>query len=107
MNAKTLKALKASIAHWKRFENGKQRQIEGTGSSSCALCHIYNKFLYDEGCGECPVKLKTGRNYCQKSPWQNAERARRKYGYGSPEFKAAAKKERLFLESLLPKRKRA
>ena len=107
MNAQTLKALKDCIAHWKRFEKGEQRRDEGIGQDSCALCGIYNNTGVILGCGKCPVKLKTGEHYCKASPWEKARAEMFLHGFSSPEFKAASKKERLFLESLLPKRKRA
>jgi hypothetical protein len=120
MTRKALTALKSSIAHWERLVSGKRRSGESMGSSHCALCR---KFMLDSplmDCEGCPVKEKTGRHGCQKTPYQDVElvffRQRqdisdsgvdwdkaRELALDTMEFRRAAKKELAFLKSLLPK----
>lgn len=95
-----LKALKESIAHWKRLATGKRGIGEYHDCTSCALCEAY---LYDK-CNNCPVKLKTGRRFCVGSPWHNADKQWERFGYDSPQFKKAATVQLEFLKSLLPKK---
>ena len=100
-DAKTLSALNASIAKWRRWAAGKMRRAEFPGRDSCRLCHL---FWYDR-CRGCPVKAKTGRRYCYSTPSAKAFYAFDHHGRTSPEFKSAAAKEVEFLKSLLPKEK--
>ena len=99
MDAKTLTALKESIEHWRRLADGTNRKGEETGPRSCALCMAFavgrdsiNK------CDGCPVSVKTGMKDCRNTPYYAAEAV-----FGAPTFRAAARKELEFLESLLPK----
>lgn len=111
MNPETLKALKESIAHWRRLATGKRRKGETHYGDDCSLCH---KFYTGDGkCSNCPVAKKTGHGDCQGSPWWKAHQAYLECGfldtdsrYNSESFKAAAKNELTFLVSLLPKAKR-
>lgn len=108
MNTKTLKALKQSIAHWKRMEAGRRKRGEGIGIRHCALC---KEFLGP--CFGCPVEQRTGESNCIGTPYVPAWNAAYKNGsnsrpdFSSMQFHAAAKKERRFLESLLPKKRKA
>lgn len=86
MTKKTLTALRASIAHWRRLATGKRLPKEVPSA-------IY-----------CPVRVATGNDFCESSPYWAAEKAAR-FGLDSKEFKAAARKELAFLRSLLPKKK--
>ncbi len=105
MEQATLTALQDSIEHWKRLESGKRRKGECLGADDCALCGVFNNWntpIGDE-CLGCPVFEKTGERRCEKSPYNSARNIYVEHGkLDSPEFKAAAKEERLFLESLLP-----
>lgn len=108
MNAKTLKALKASIRHWERMANGKSIQGEGVTWEYCELCKMFlsiDLFPNREDCRLCPVKLRTGRRHCDRTPWRAASLAWHN-GANSEEFMKAARKELTFLKSLLPKGKR-
>lgn len=104
MNAQTLKALKSSIAHWKRLAAGKRRLGEGIGANSCALCRLF--LGLQATCKGCPVREHTGKGTCEGTPYWRAEKANNKYGLDSKRFKLAAAKELAFLESLLPKRRK-
>ena len=115
MNKHTLTALKASIKHWEEnvaAENPKDSNAHG---SSCPLCLVFNK----ETCTGCPVKLETGFDRCDRTPWARAYSAwydwlcstietlsaitiqRRKQ-----KWRMAARAELKFLKSLLPKVKK-
>ena len=97
----TLKALKQSIAHWKRLATGKRREGERTGVHDCALCVLF----FRTDCAGCPVAQKVNRIGCSNTPYVNANDAYYDTGLDSPEFKAAAKVELEFLQSLLPKQR--
>ena len=96
MNEQTKIALLSSIDHWKDYENGEEERFPT--ASLCALCSLF----YDKNCNGCPVILKTNKQICLETPYIDAANAYRMHGPKSPEFKAAAKLEREFLESLLP-----
>lgn len=104
MTTKTLNALKASIAHWRRHETGKAKPEEGIGPFDCALCDLFIK-TGSKPCRGCPVAIKTGEAGCHHTPYYDAFAADQIYGRDSTQFRLAAKAERKFLESLLPKRK--
>lgn len=101
MNAKTLKALRESIAHWDRLRKGKQRSDEDLDSDSCPLCRL---FAHDKPkdicCKACPVFARTGRRYCEGTPYWKA--AITFSGRSGTAFKRAATQEYKFLISLLP-----
>lgn len=101
MSPKTLKALKLSIAHWKRLATGTEKKGEMPHADDCALCKL---FWTDNGCKDCPVAAKTGLNYCIGTPYLAAIKAWRARfrGIEGAIFLAAAQKELEFLESLLP-----
>lgn len=95
MNKKTLIALKNSIEHWRRFETGTRKRGERIGSKDCALCGLFLKRRFIAGVN------------CRNTPYEAIESIARKFQcsdemYNSPEFLAAAKAEREYLESLLP-----
>lgn len=101
MNAKTLKALRGSIAKWRAI-------VDGTGTDegpdNCPLCLI---FRYDE-CIDCPVAMKTGKDSCEGSPYVDLWIGTfpsfhwREYRADTSEREAAAQAELDFLISLLP-----
>lgn len=102
MNAATLDALRASIAHWERLAAGDRK--EGIKSDDCALCALFAKHC----CQSCPVAQATGRRYCYGSPYHKAachyvKRDDSPKAWGK--WIAAAKAELDFLKNLLPKNK--
>jgi hypothetical protein len=100
MNAKTLKALKQSIAHWRRLATGKTKRGEKPSGHYCPLCK-----LFPGPCEGCPVMAETKQSDCWGSPWGEANWNYFNIGKRSGAFKAAAREELAFLKSLLPKRK--
>jgi hypothetical protein len=103
MDAKTLKALKGSIAKWKAIAKG--TGIE-RGAENCPLCKL---FFWDD-CKGCPVEASTGSWCCEGTPFDDewaqlrAPDIRDAHGFYavSDKAKAIAQKEVAFLESLLP-----
>ena len=100
MNAKTLKALKGSIAKWERI-------VAGTGAchgvDNCPLCELF----WDRGCRGCPVVQKSGYRLCIGTPFEGVGRHLSDEGFArTTSAKKAARAELAFLKSLLPKRKR-
>lgn len=100
MNAQTLKALRASIAHWERLASGKRRAGEIPGWRHCALCRSYLE--NSPYCLGCPV-ADAGHKRCVGTPYVRADIQAFRYGLNSSEFKSAAAKELAFLRGLLPK----
>jgi hypothetical protein len=95
MDARTLEALKGSIAKWEAI-------VAGTGKDdgyfNCPLCKLFNDQGDDEDdCVKCPVFIRVRARYCENSPY---------YAYrdaiGTDGEAAAAKAELDFLRSLLP-----
>jgi len=108
MPARALKALKASIEKWRRNEAGDYR---GIFTDTCPLCKLFHaaenpKILEDDCCKKCPVYWRTGYSDCVNTPHSRVYHAWHDDGYASRKFRTAAKKEREFLESLLPKEAR-
>lgn len=105
MKPTTLKALKQSIAHWRRLATGKEKKGEHPDSSSCALCKLFIRI----GCKGCPVAEKARETGCNGTPFLDAYKRYQQMGWGfasESTFRTAAKKELAFLESLLPKKPR-
>jgi hypothetical protein len=103
MNTKTLKALKASIAHWREMRDDRLCRDE-PGATGCALCAL---FLRDLTCLGCPVFERTGRPKCRGTPYVDARLFwldRLWNGRTWDAWQRAATKEIRFLESLLPKK---
>lgn len=103
MNAKSKKALKDSIAHWRRMAAGTERENEAPCPHDCALCAAHPR------CHNCPVKNLTGHGGCDNTPYTRAYEAW--YGWrkgrGSEiEFREAATVQLNFLRALLPERER-
>ena len=121
MNKETLVALQKSIKRWKKFASRKEIVYHiGMGAKNCPLCNLFNlsRELHEinsDPCKGCPVKKRTKKPYCYHTPygiasecyynWEDAERNEsvRLADILQIKFKAAAKKEVEFLESLLPK----
>lgn len=107
MNPTTLKALKASIEHWKRMRDSDTRK-EKPYSTYCALCCLF----ISNNCLGCPVRDATRLSGCHGSPYNAAEIAWHRHymaeetNQGEPYLKKvwreAAQKEIDFLESLIP-----
>lgn len=108
MKPATLKALKQSIAHWRRLATGKEKQWEEPNAEHCALC---TRFLKSALCYGCPVKERSGKRECNGTPYVDAYHAWSAWKWNEdeqlePAFRTAAKKQLAFLESLLPKKPR-
>jgi len=99
MNEKTLTALKRSIAHWKRYVDGKGFKEGVPESHNCHLC----KLFFHQDCHGCPVAEKTKEAACLRTPYSKAHEAYINHGPTSKKFIAAAKRQLKFLTSLLPK----
>jgi hypothetical protein len=98
MDARTLEALKGSIAKWEAIVEGTN---EDKGVYNCPLCQVFFDEFDDEGegCEGCPVKTKTGKPSCDDSPyvaWGGRAKAT------TDEDKQLAQAEVDFLRSLLP-----
>lgn len=102
MNAKTLKALRSSIAHWRRMATGRALPGEVPYGSQCALCNIF----LSQACRGCPVMKKTMNCSCGNTPFCYALQAFQRGGLSSSEFQMYATDELKFLKSLLPKKKK-
>ena len=103
-SGRQIKALKASINHWKRLASGKRREGEVAGAEHCSLCLAYS----DAECRSCPVAIFTGDILCINTPYRRAAAiAYDRRGLisdralDSDEFKAAAVKELVFLKKVL------
>lgn len=104
MDAKTLEALKASIAKWERNAKAETPMDYLTATTDCPLCDLFYRGPIE--CKGCPVSARTRKMFCAGSPYAQACSARRKWwdGDGTAEqAHAAARKEVAFLKSLLPK----
>lgn len=130
MNAATLRALKQSIAHWKRLVKTTPGPLatETPYADECPLCKLFLPSLKDKGpkekdCLGCPV-FESGylnqRKHCSNTPYREAESAWWHVVSSGPimqmisgtyfheRWKEQAKTELLFLQSLLPvKRKKS
>ena len=95
MTPRVRKALEASIKHWERNVTGKTSTI---GSKNCALCRLF----ITKDCVGCPVRNRTGKPFCDGSPYPIANKMGNQYGYDSLRFRQAALRELRFLESLRP-----
>jgi len=67
MDPKTLTALQGSIQKWQNIVDGTGKD---EGPENCPLCQLFYtpQTLYD--CEGCPVREKTGKRYCEGSPYQ-------------------------------------
>jgi hypothetical protein len=109
MDAKTLEALKASIAKWERNAEAGTPSVFKTGPDDCPLCGLFNADETDDAavCAGCPVAKKTKGRFCQGSPYDAAFKAWFAWsGFPADRDKrlaahAAARDEVAFLRSLL------
>lgn len=84
--------LEESIVHWRKIEHavknaglvtyiGSNRYVVGgtevcIGMEKCALCKKYfHQHVDHEDCGACPIRIKTGRNLCEGTPWSSVRDA--------------------------------
>ena len=104
------KALRESIAHWKRVEMEGEEEL---GGGNCALCQLsIRRELQNNdsisACDQCIVKKKTGLTGCLGTPyskWGNHHFMEHRGQFRivlCPTCKELAHKEVMFLESLLP-----
>ena len=103
MDAKTLEALKASIAKWERNAEATDTYDFRIGEYDCPLCEL---FLHPDHCECCPVFEKTSERFCRGTPYINASSALTWWVLGGARAcdraRAAARDEVAFLKSLLP-----
>ena len=115
MPAKTLRALRASIAHWKRMRDGKSAGREIPDSVFCALCLHYGAVwgCLDKDGNVCPLRRKFGvcGSFNDKNPYWVAMKAwshwNDRTGEGLSAWIPAANRMIKALESLLPKKRKA
>ena len=75
MTPEAQKALELSILHWKAILAGKDVSL---GTKNCPLCHEF--FLTPQGrCIGCPVSEKTGKAFCDDSPYIKFSRIATKF----------------------------
>lgn len=119
MEARTLEALKESIAHHERaYANPLEEEL---GPENCHLCQLFFRDLNrdhtqekDPNCVGCPIFESTGKRYCESTPYMAAAELaeelveeQKYYGEQDPlrleRFRLAEFNEIQFLKSLLPK----
>lgn len=109
MDAKTLEALKASIAKWEKNAVAKTTGDYLKSVKDCPLCGLF----YAKDCDGCPISEKTGQTVCEGTPYAEAAEAWSDWDWwtvidGKARAKSrakalrAAKAEVKFLKSLLP-----
>ena len=76
MNIKTAAALEDSIRHWEENLAAKMPLMAPVGPKDCALCNLF--FFYSD-CNGCPVMEKTGRKYCEGTPYRKAASTRMRW----------------------------
>ena len=102
MGAKTLEALKGSIAKWER--NSRVRNPENflLGRTDCPLCNLFWK----GGCERCPV-FERGHFQCEETPFDEACKGHDFWDRDNGKSaRTAAREEVAFLKSLLPESER-
>lgn len=109
MDAKTLEALKASIAKWEKNAKAKTSADYSTHWSDCPLCLMFNGDdirATDDRCIGCPVYEKSGAKWCEETPFYEAVRAKDNWHvrskFDTDKAREAARAEVTFLKSLLP-----
>ena len=96
MDNRTLTALRASIAKWRRNARIKDLDEARVDTDSCPLCTLF----VGNNCVGCPVAKQAGMLYCKGTPYIEASNAY--VNDNLPAFHAAAEAEVAFLTSLLP-----
>lgn len=111
MDEVTLEALKGGIKKWEDICNGTGRD---EGPINCTLCQQFVSLALPTVsiCHGCPVALKVKASGCQDTPYADWMSHQRGHGNftgsydiqtGCKECLKLAKKELIFLKSLLPK----
>jgi hypothetical protein len=59
-----MEALEKSIEKWQKIYDGTGFDA---GVDDCELCIVFNDFL---NCTDCPVFIRTGRNFCNGTPYK-------------------------------------
>jgi hypothetical protein len=95
LSLRQIKALKASISHWKRNASASSFNEVQIGPEFCALCKNY----WVTSCKNCPVKLHTKKSFCGGTPWERCSCS--KMGGDFLSLIEAAKAELRFLQSIL------
>lgn len=72
-------SIEASIKKWEYIlqvlmDNSQVDSLLDGGPDTCSLCQEYHNHVC--GCGDCPVKQKTGQDFCLGSPHPVIERAK-------------------------------
>lgn len=106
MNAKTLRALHASIRKWEKIIAGTGKD---QGPSNCPLCKLFHtkNELDKQCCVGCPVAEKTRRRWCLGTPYDKWVDAVRDYD-GNPSKREIARCIKIanaeldFLKALVP-----
>lgn len=106
MNAKAIRALKASVRKWKRIAAG---SMGSEGPDNCPLCALY--YHQEKTCAGCPVAAFTKKDCCQDTPYDAWEELSsdelRKEGDQDFVFSELSKyialAEASFLRALLPR----
>ena len=98
MDAKTLEALKGSIAKWEAITAGTEADLM---ADNCSLCQAF------PCCMGCPVAEKVEVDGCNKTPWVKWHRAMSDRDISdrkadTPKLVDLAQAELDFLRSLLP-----
>lgn len=106
MDSRTLKALNASIAEWKKNAEATKTSDVLLGVADCPLCNLFWKLDRGESCVGCPV-FSQGHFRCDGTPYDDAEQRYSEWDdEGIDEYReafcAAAQDEVDFLRSLLP-----
>lgn len=70
-----LTALEQSIEHWKDVVSNPL--TTNIGRRDCALCNIFNALALVTPCAGCPVSERTGRRFCEGSPFTVFENTRK------------------------------
>ena len=99
MDARTKKALEASIQHWEELSKTTRSGLCSApiGTAGCALC----KLFFGKLCIGCPVQAHTGEGICCETPYVEASQAKSAGDLAG--FVRYAKEEVAFLKSLREK----
>lgn len=98
MDAATLIALQGSIEKWEALVADPDKEEKGV--NDCPLCAFFYQRYYCHD--ECPVKARTGQDFCKGSPYSDWIRAS-DLGYSTDMLRSWAQTELNFLISLLPR----
>ncbi len=99
MSTQTRQALLDSIEKWRKNESVIDLSEAKVSGGDCPLCRLF--VLSTHSCEGCPVYNSSKRRMCYGTPFVQALDAL--YDMNLSEFKKHAQRERVFLESLLPR----